>query len=107
MSNPKKQKNVTIGRELNNKEGTKKKEQQKVMTKLRKEGKELFKTRRNQNKTAKGRGRQGEIMIPPHKNRKKEGKESFIPLRPKKLCSECDTCDSKKCKIHVTYARED
>ncbi len=43
MSNPKKQKNVTIGRELNNKEGTrnkeqgtKKKEQQKVMTKAQK-----------------------------------------------------------------------
>lgn len=36
MSNPKKQKNVTIEREPNNKEGTKKKEQQKVMTKTQK-----------------------------------------------------------------------
>ena len=44
-------------------------------------------------------------MVPPHKKRKKEGKESFIPLRQKKLCSKCDTCDSKKCKILVTYAR--
>lgn len=44
-------------------------------------------------------------MVPPHKKRKKKGKESFIPLRPKKLCSECDTCDRKKCKIPVTYAR--
>ena len=36
MSNQKKQKNVTIEREPNNKEGTKKKEQQKVMTKTQK-----------------------------------------------------------------------